>query len=147
LRTNDGGDDKAALVHVSDDGRGLAFDRASGIIDMAGGGAKFTIRYDKQATRYWSIVNKQTEPAAYRNHLVLASSRNLRDWQVEAPLLYHADAQKHAWQYVDWQFEGENMVFASRTAFDDGLGGAHSAHDANYFTFHRIVDFRRSAGH
>jgi hypothetical protein len=110
---------------------------------MPGGGAKFTIRYDKQTARYWSIVNKQTEPAAYRNHLVLVSSSDLRDWRVEAPLLYHADTQAHAWQYVDWQFEGDDMVFVSRTAFDDGLSGAQSAHDANYFTFHRILDFRR----
>ena len=32
----------------------------------------------------------------------------------------------------------------SRTAYDDGLGGAHNAHDANYLTFHRIADFRKS---
>ena len=147
LRTNDGGDDKAALVQVSADGQRLSFGRTAGIIDMPGGGAKFTIRYDKKSARYWSIVNKQTEPAAYRNHLVLVSSSNLRDWQVEAPLLYHADTQAHAWQYVDWQFEGDDIVFASRTAFDDGLGGAQSAHDANYLTFHRILDFRHFAGH
>jgi hypothetical protein len=61
---------------------------------------------------------------------------------VESPLLYHTDAQAHAWQYVDWQFEGEDLVFVSRTAFDDGLGGAHSAHDANYLTFHRIEAYR-----
>jgi hypothetical protein len=30
----------------------------------------------------------------------------------------------------------------SRTAFDDGLGGAHNAHDANFLTFHRIENIR-----
>jgi hypothetical protein len=146
LRTNDGGQDKAALVHVSADGKTLAFDPATGIVEMPGAGAKFTIRFDARTARYWSIVNKQTDPAAYRNNLVLASSSDLRNWQVESTLLYHADAQVHAWQYVDWQFEGDDIVFASRTAYDDGLGGAHSAHDANYLTFHRITDFRRSSG-
>ena len=146
LRTNDAGDDRAALVHVSDDGQALAFDPGADLIDMPGAGAKFTIRYDSQTARYWSIVNKQTEPVAYRNNLVLASSGDLKNWRVEAPLLYHADAQVHAWQYVDWQFDGDDMVFVSRTAFDDGLGGAHSAHDANYLTFHRIIDFRRFSG-
>ncbi|MGD8464730.1 MAG: sialidase family protein [Anaerolineae bacterium] len=142
LRTNDGGDDKAAVVSVSGDGRQLSFDREVGFIDMPGGGSKFTIRYDPRTARYWSIVNKQTNPAAYRNNLVLTSSADLRNWNVETPLLRHADAQNHAWQYVDWQFEGEDIVFVSRTAFDDGLGGAQSAHDANYLTFHRIKDFR-----
>ena len=64
---------------------------------------------------------------------------------MEAPLLYDADPHKHAWQYVDWQFEGDDVIFVSRTAFDDSLGGAHGAHDANYLTFHRIIDFRRSS--
>jgi hypothetical protein len=139
LRTNDGGDDRAALVHVSEDGRQLAFDRETDVVAMPGGGAKFTIRYDRRTARYWSIVNQQTAPAAYRNNLVLASSGDLRRWQVEATLLYHPDDRKHAWQYVDWQFAGDDLVFVSRTAFDDGLGGAHSAHDANYLTFHRIT--------
>jgi hypothetical protein len=142
LRTNNGGDDKAAFVSVSDDGRELSFDRERGLIDMPGGGAKFTIRYDPQTARYWSIASKQTNPIAYRNHLVLTSTADLRNWQVEAPLLHHTDAQKHAWQYVDWQFDGDDIVFVSRTAFDDKSGGAQSAHDANYLTFHRIQDFR-----
>jgi hypothetical protein len=111
---------------------------------MPGGGSKFTIRYDSLTSRYWSIGNKQTEPAAYRNNLVLASSSDLRSWRVEASVLYDADPHRHAWQYVDWQFDGADIAFLSRTAFDDGLGGAQSAHDANYLTFHRINDFRRS---
>ena len=48
----------------------------------------------------------------------------------------------HAFQYVDWQFEGADIVFVSRTSFEDGLGGANDAHDANYMTFHRVLDFR-----
>ena len=31
---------------------------------------------------------------------------------------------------------------ARRTACDDGLGGAHNQHDANFITFHRIAGFR-----
>ena len=143
LRTNGQGDDRAAIVHVSDDGSALAFDPANDFIDMPGGGVKFTIRYDKTTSRYWSIVSKQTNPEAYRNNLVLISSADLRDWRVESPLLHHADGEKHAWQYIDWQFDGDDIVFVSRTAYDDGLGGASNAHDANYLTFHRIADFRK----
>ena len=49
----------------------------------------------------------------------------------------------HAWQYIDWQFEDDDIIYLSRTAFDDGLGGAKNAHDANFLTFHRIVGFRK----
>ena len=85
---------------------------------------------------------RRTKLTAYRNYLVLASTADLRNWRVEAPLLYHTDTQRHAWQYVDWQFEGDDIVFVSRTAFDDNLDGAQSAYDANYLTFHPIQDFR-----
>jgi hypothetical protein len=37
------------------------------------------------------------------------------------------------------------MLVASRTAYDDGLGGAANAHDANYLTFHRVGKFRELA--
>ena len=39
--------------------------------------------------------------------------------------------------------EGDDLLVASRTAYDDGLGGARRAHDANYLTFHRIPVFRQ----
>ncbi len=34
------------------------------------------------------------------------------------------------------------MIALSRTAYDDGLGGAHSQHDANFITFQRFQNFR-----
>ncbi|KAA3618914.1 MAG: hypothetical protein DWQ05_05975 [Calditrichaeota bacterium] len=142
LRTNRQGDDRAAITFVAEDGRSLSHDREKDLIDMPGGGVKFTIRFDEKSGLYWSIASKQTEPKAYRNNLVLISSPDLRHWKVESPLLFHEDSEKHAWQYIDWLFDGDDIIFASRTAFDDGLGGAHRAHDANYLTFHRIEDFR-----
>jgi hypothetical protein len=143
LRTNGAGDDRAAIVHIAADGNSLSFDPANDFIDMPGGGVKFTIRHDKTSSHYWSIVSKQTNPDAYRNTLVLISSADLRHWRVESPLLCHTDGERHAWQYIDWQFDGDDIVFVSRTAYDDGLGGAYNAHDANYLTFHRIADFRK----
>ena len=143
LRTNGQGDDKAAIVHVAEDGKMLSFNPATDVIDMPGGGVKFTVHYDKATSRYWSIVNKQTNPKAFRNNLVLVSSADLKAWRTESTLQSHADSIVHAWQYVDWQFEGNDIIYVSRTAFDDGLGGAKNAHDANFLTFHRIVDFRK----
>ncbi|MHB8524102.1 MAG: sialidase family protein [Limisphaerales bacterium] len=59
-----------------------------------------------------------------------------------AVVLYHPDPEQHGFQYVDWQFDGEDLIAVSRTADDDGLGGAHTQHDANFLTFHRFHNFR-----
>ena len=142
LRANGQGGDKAAIVHISNDGWELSHDRDKDIIHIPGGSSKFTIRYDGESSRYWSIGSKQTNPKAYRNILVLTSSTDLRNWKVEETLLHHPDEKHHAWQYVDWLFEGDDIIAVSRTAYKDGLGGAHTAHDANYLTFHRIKNFR-----
>lgn len=58
-------------------------------------------------------------------------------------LLFHPDVKKHGFQYIDWQFDNRDIIFLSRTAFDDEFGGANNFHDANYLTFHRIKNFRR----
>ena len=136
------GSDKAAILHISEDGKTLTHDRDKDLIDFPGGGVKFTIRFDDQTQCYWSLGCKQTDPPAYRNTLVLTSSTDLQTWRIESVILHHPDPKKHAFQYVDWQFEGTDIIVASRTAYDDGLGGAHNAHDANYLTFHRIENFR-----
>ena len=49
---------------------------------------------------------------------------------------------KHAFQYIDWLFDGDDIVAVSRTAFDDDEGGACDFHNANYLTFHRFRGFR-----
>lgn len=150
LRENPRGDrkpdsetkDRARILHVSEDGTTLSHDRERDAIELPGGGVKFTIRYDGVSDRYWVLGNKQGDPAAQRNRLVLASSDDLRTWTVHETLLEHPDPVHHAFQYVDWQFEGDDIIFVSRTACDDGEGGAHRAHDANFLTFHRVDGFR-----
>jgi hypothetical protein len=57
-------------------------------------------------------------------------------------LLHHPDTTTHGFQYVDWLIEGDDLIAACRTAFDDDLGGAHNHHDANFLTFHRWTNFR-----
>ena len=60
-------------------------------------------------------------------------------------LLHHPDVIKHGFQYVDFQFESDDIIFVSRTAFDDEFGEADNCHNANYFTFHRVPNFRELA--
>lgn len=135
-------EEKAAVVHVSEDGKTVSFDPEKDFIDFFGGTNKFTIRYDPETERYWSLVSKQKNPDAYRNVLTLVSSGDLRNWEVESVILQHPDSVKHAFQYIDWLFENRDIIAVSRTSYDDGLGGAYRAHDANYITFHRIHNFR-----
>lgn len=139
----------AAVVEVSEDGETVTFDPAAGFIELPGAAKKFTIRYDEVSKHYWSLVNivapKHRGPRAgsVRNTLALVRSPDLRRWEIRCILLYHPDVAKHGFQYPDWQFDGEDLIAAVRTAYDDGLGGAHNAHDANYLTFHRVEGFRR----
>jgi hypothetical protein len=138
--------EKAAIVTYAN-GK-LVFDQ---LVDFPGGAKKFTIRYDSKSRRYWTLATpampseplSKTNPAGVRNTLALLSSNDLYHWQMEHMILSHPDPAKFAFQYVDWQFDKKDIVFVSRTAFSDEDGGPHSAHDANYLTFHRIRNFRQ----
>jgi len=146
--------EKAAIVHISADGRRASFDPATGFINLPGGATKFTIRQDPKEGGYWTLANIVTgqsaggdsvfsvRPASVRNTLALLYSPDLRKWEVRGIILHHPDITHHAFQYVDWQFDGNGIIVASRTSYDDGQGGAHSFHDANYLTFYRIKHFR-----
>lgn len=141
--------EKAALVRISGDGKKASFDPATGFIDFPGGSKKFAIRFDPETKRYWSLASivperfRAENPGGTRNTLALTSSTNLLDWEVRSILLQHPDVKNHGFQYVDWLFDGEDIIAACRTAFDDGQGGAHNNHDANFLTFHRFAGFRR----
>jgi hypothetical protein len=143
--------EKAAIINITDDGKTATFDPKTGFVDFPGGAVKFTIRFDPKTKLYWSLTNyipprhAGTDPGGTRNTLALTCSPDLRHWTVKCVLLYHPDRQKHGFQYVDWLFEGEDLIAVCRTAYDDGLGGAHNMHDANFMTFHRVRNFRNLA--
>jgi len=142
-------DEKAAIVRVSQDGKTASFDPATGFIKFPGGAKKFTIRFDPSSKRYWSLANivldpyRSREAGSVRNTLALTCSADLLNWEVRCILLRHAEVRRHGFQYVDWLFDGEDIIAACRTAFEDGQGGAHNNHDANFLTFHRFGNFRR----
>ena len=139
--------DRAAIVQVHDQGRRLTFDPATGFIDFPGGGHKFTIRRDPVTKLYLTLANNSTDPAytKQRNVLVLNKSSDLRRWEPVQRLL--EDDQDLSWedsveytgfQYVDWHFDGDDIIYLVRTAY----GGAHNRHDSNRITFHRLEGFR-----
>jgi hypothetical protein len=84
----------------------------------------------------------ESTAGSIRNTLALMRSKDLTDWEIRSILLYHPDIRHHGFQYPDWLFDGDDLIAAIRTAYDDGQGGAHNAHDANYLTFHRFRNFR-----
>jgi hypothetical protein len=146
-------EEKAAFVKISPDGKTASFDQATGFANFPGGSKKFTIRYDPKSKLYWTLsnyipddvkaANTGKNPASLRNTLAIFCSKDLHAWDLKKILLQHPDAVSHGFQYVDWLFEGKDIIFLSRTAFDDETGGAHNNHDANYLTFHRVNKFRR----
>jgi hypothetical protein len=72
---------------------------------------------------------------------VLLTSSDLHHWENTLVLydLRHEDHNQVGMQYVDFSFEGDDLIYMSRTAMND----AHNFHDSNYMTFHRIKNFRQ----
>ncbi|MGD1104821.1 MAG: exo-alpha-sialidase, partial [Terriglobia bacterium] len=140
--------EKALIATPSGDGKILGFDPLKDFVNFPGGCKKFIVRYDRPSELYWSLTNWVPKRHAgfnverTRNTLAMISSADLYHWTIRTVVLHHSDVNFHAFQYVDFQFDGNDMIALSRTAYDDGLGGAHSQHDANFITFHRFKNFR-----
>ena len=103
--------------------------------------SKFTVKYDGVSKRYYSVASRLHESInTCRNLLSLMASDDLKNWYVVTDLLDYSsqDASKIGFQYVDFEFDGDDIIFLSRTA----INGAHSFHDSNYSTFHTIENFR-----
>jgi len=153
LRCHSDTDNVACVLSVSEDGTTVALDPEIPSIPLPGACKKFTIRYDTRSRRYWSLVNYPlpryrgiNHVERTRNTVSLVSSCDLRAWEIHETLLESPDVKRTGFQYVDWCIEGDDIIAVSRTAFDDGLGGAHDCHDANFITFHRVKGFRARGG-
>ena len=143
--------DKAAMVSIGDEGRRIAFDPHTGFIDFPGGMTKFAIRRDPVSGRYLSLVNDNTDPAqpAQRNVLSLYASDDLRTWRFVKRLmeddtgLSHEDSVRlTGFQYVDWQFDGRDIIYVVRTAYR----GAVRYHDSNRILYCVLRDYAKLLG-
>lgn len=149
LRVAYGQDDVAAMTSVSPDGKTMTFNPATDYVNLPGASKKFTIRYDKKSKKYWTLSNfvlekdrEEADNGAIRNTQVLLYTKDLKEWYIKDTLLTCNNPKLHGFQYVDWQFDGKDIVFVSRTAWEDKTGNPPRQHDANYLTFHRISNFR-----
>ncbi len=131
---------KAAIVNVRDNGAIIGFDPSTGFIDFPGGASKFTIRRDPESHRYLSLVNKVTDCKwpNQRNILSLAVSTDLVHWEIaktlmtdDSGLTQEDSVRLTGFQYVDWQFDGDDIIYLVRAAYR----GARNYHDANRVIF------------
>ena len=139
--------DKAAVIRISDEGRRVSFDPANDFIDLPGGMTKFTIRRDAETGLHCMLTNNNTDLRYpnQRNVLSLYASDDLIHWQHcktlledDSPLTWEESIEQVAFQYPDWQFDGDDIIYVLRTAY----GGAADYHDANRITFHCLTNFR-----
>ncbi len=126
------------------------------LIEMPGAGKKFTMRYDPVSRKYWAITNpdgsagkkhngiyaKGVTHNLARNQMVLVCSDDLVTWVQKKELMFDPDPFFHGFQYVDWQFDGNNIVAVCRMACPEQRGLPERQHDANLLTFQRISNFR-----
>lgn len=118
----------------------------SKLINFHGNFSKFTIRFDSVTGYYYSLVCRVTQKSVLkqRNCLTLTRSKDLDNWEIVSDILNFQDngwqegIEKVGFQYVDWIFDGDNILFLSRTA----INNAHNYHNANYLTYHRLENFR-----
>ena len=102
--------------------------------------SKFMIKFDPQSGRYLTIANYIYNDTCKRNYLVLMESVDLKKWNIVCDLIDFRDFDKNliGFQYVDFEIENDDIIYLCRTA----INNAHSFHDSNYSTFHRIKNFR-----
>ena len=139
--------DMAAVIRIHEEGRRISFDPAKDFIDLPGGMTKFVIRRDPETGLYCMLCNNNTDPRFpnQRNVLSLCASEDLIRWTLcktliedDSGLPWEESIGQVAFQYPDWQFDGDDIIYVLRTAY----GGAADYHDANRVTFHRLSNFR-----
>lgn len=146
-----------AMVSVKSS-KEISFDPTTGFYQLPGGGKKFTVRFDEVSGKYWTITNP-VDPRLYgkvaegyydngihcgllRNRMVLYSSLDLKTWTEERVIMAVDEPFFHGFQYVDWQFDGDDIVSVIRMAAPEERGLPNRQHDANMFAFERIENFR-----
>ncbi len=111
-------------------------------IDFPANHTKFMIKKDDVTGYYYTVGSRITDPEKPydRRLLSLMRSPDMVHFEVVKDIYDRRDADSEdvGFQYVDFFFEGEDILFLCRTA----LNGARNYHDANYSTFDRIKNFR-----
>ena len=135
-------EEKKILIYKVNEGDPDAPLEYSHSVAFPGNLSKFMIKKDSVTGRYFSIICRRLDdPKTVRNLSSLVSSTDLEHWELVCDLIdyRYADPKTHGFQYADFEIEGEDIIFLSRTA----INGAQTYHNTNYSTFHRIKNFRK----
>lgn len=109
--------------------------------DLPSKGSKSDIKYDPVTDKYWALTSASTVEGT-RSGITLFSSTDLRKWTREREVIQATAPDFHGFNYAFMQFDGDDIVFASRTAYENKWGLPTRWHDSNMLTFHRISNFR-----
>jgi len=111
-------------------------------IPFPGNHSKFDVLRDDVTGKYYSIVSRiySADLPKARNLLSLISSPDLENWELVCDLIDYRDhdPEYFGFQYASFIICGDDILYLSRTA----ANRAHTYHDSNYITFHRIKNFR-----
>ena len=141
------GREYAALINVNSD-TNISFNR---IFSMPGAGKRMTIAYDAASNLYWTLVSPYysntsslygLNPNQARNSLVLMSSSDLITWTRERTCIYSDNAFNNSYHYIDWRFDGDDLVSVFRLSMDEERGLPLHYHDSNAFGYFRVRNFR-----
>ena len=121
-------------------------------LPMPGGQNKFYIKYDEKTKLYWLVSvqvrdsmtrieylseDRYNVPSDERDRLALHFSKNMVDWCF-AGLVVQSGFEKRSRHYASMDIDGDDLIILSRSGDED----AHSAHDGNIITLHRVKNFR-----
>ena len=134
--------EKKAIIYEVDQTDPEAPLRYLRTMDFPANRTKFEIKHDPVSGNYYTIGTRIYAEDRHnaRNLSSLMVSADLIHWRVVKDLFdyRHADYQKVGFQYVDFEMEGDDLIFLCRVS----LNNAHNLHDTNYQTWHRLKNFR-----
>ncbi len=113
---------------------------------LPGAGSKYTVRYDPISDRYWALTSGGDPRTDLNLYSASAAGGRIGDFQLEKAVLQGVSTSYHGFNYPFLQFDGNDLIFVSRTAWETERGQATRWHDGNVFTFHRIANFRANYG-
>lgn len=111
---------------------------------LPGNGSKYSAIYDPISDKYWALTSWSPLPNAIRTGIALYSSTDLKNFQFERQVMLGKSSSFHGFNYPFMQIDGDDVVFVSRTAWENEDGQPQRWHDANMFTFHRVRNFRQN---
>lgn len=145
----------AGLLRLSEDGLKHSFvEPCHSLVSMPTSVTKFCVRYDEATKLYLALSNYPSIPtpaptkgpplAGHRNILCLTASEDLIHWKMLDILLVDREvmnpvcsAKSHAFQYVEWAFDGLDILYVVREA----TGYTNCFHDGRFVTFYRLKNY------